>query len=84
MYGMAMSVAMKPSSVSRSVAEKELRPFNIPKKVHGNSHSTTRTTYGYTLRDKDTGEILKYGETINPSRRYTKKYMNEHNARMVI
>ena len=29
---------------------------------HGNSLEDTRTNYGYTLVDKDTNEILKFGE----------------------
>lgn len=33
---------------------------------HGNDLRTQRPTYGYTLRDKNTGAILKYGETTNP------------------
>lgn len=34
------------------------------------------------LRNKDTQEILKYGETTRGNRRYTKKYLNETNSFM--
>ena len=56
--------------------------FNEPK-IHGNSLDTQRTAQGYTLRDKATGEILKYGETIRGIARYTKKYLADNNADMV-
>jgi RHS repeat-associated protein len=52
--------------------------------VHGNSLSTTKTAYGYALTDKDTGEVLKYGETIHPEIRYTKSYLDSINANMDI
>ncbi len=46
--------------------------------------SNTRTNYGYALVDKDTNEILKFGETIHPSTRYSQTYLDANNARMVI
>jgi RHS repeat-associated protein len=49
-------------------------------KVHGNSLQSTRTNYGYTLRDQDTKQILKFGETQNPVARYSQKYLDSHNA----
>ncbi len=51
---------------------------------HGNSLSDPRTNYGYALVDKDTNEILKFGESLDPDSRYTKKYLDENNAKMVI
>jgi hypothetical protein len=51
--------------------------------VHGNDHATTKQAQGYTLRDKDTGEVLKYGETTQGTSRYSKEYLKEHNAEMV-
>lgn len=51
---------------------------------HGNSLNYKGINYGYRLVDKNTGEILKYGETINPSSRYTQSYLNENNARMEV
>ena len=50
-------------------------------KVHNNSLKATRTNYGYALVDKD-NYIMKFGETVNPRRRYTKKYLNEKGYRM--
>jgi len=52
--------------------------------IHGNSLKTTKEAIGYTLRDKTTGDILKYGETTLGPRRYTSKFLNENNARMKI
>ena len=51
--------------------------------VHGNSHASTRPGQGYTLRHRDTGEILKYGETGCGKSRYTQKYLDDNNADMV-
>ncbi len=47
---------------------------------HGNSLNTTKPAQGYALKDKDTGEVLKYGETTRGEKRYTKKYLRENNA----
>ena len=51
---------------------------------HGNSSSNSNTNYGHSLVDKDTGEILKFGETIHPNSRYTREYLNNNNAIMKI
>jgi RHS repeat-associated protein len=45
------------------------------KKVHGNSLASDRPTTLYKLVDTKTGEILKYGISSNPARRYTKAQM---------
>jgi hypothetical protein len=34
------------------------------------------------LRDRDTGEILKYGETTMGRDRYSQRYLDENNADM--
>ncbi len=52
--------------------------------THGNSLSDPRTNYGYALVDKDTNEILKFGETLYPDSRYSQAFLNENNAKMVI
>ena len=49
---------------------------------HGNSLNTTKPAQGYALRDVDTDEILKFGETTRGKKRYSKKYLNENNAYM--
>ena len=53
-------------------------------KVHGNSLSSTMETVGYVLRDIDTNEIMKYGETTRGLRRYTNKFYMENNVYMDI
>jgi RHS repeat-associated protein len=54
----------------------------VTKEIHGNSHATDKPAQGYSLRDKDTGEVLKYGETTRGTARYSKEYLDENNARM--
>ncbi|MNL15866.1 hypothetical protein D3C87_1368790 [compost metagenome] len=53
------------------------------KKTHGNSLDSKVPAIGYTLRDRTTGEILKYGETTVGKSRYTEKYLDAEHARMV-
>lgn len=52
--------------------------------THGNSLDYEGVNYDYKLVDKDTGEVLKYGESITPDTRYTKKYLESINAKMEI
>jgi len=51
-------------------------------KIHGNSLDCPSLTQGYTLRDKTTGEILKYGQTIHGLRRFSQAYRDRNNAEM--
>ena len=51
---------------------------------HGNSLSDPRTNYGYVLVDKDTNEILKFGETLYPETRYSKSSLEQNNAVMKV
>ena len=53
-------------------------------KIHGNSLSTTKETVGYALRNNDTHEIMKFGETTRGTKRYTKKFYAENNVYMDI
>ena len=52
--------------------------------IHGNSLQYPGKNYGYVLKDVNSGEILKYGESINPNTRYTQKELNSWNAKMYI
>ena len=52
--------------------------------IHGNSLSSPATNYGYSLRDRATGTVLKYGETIHPERRYTQSWLTGNNAELQI
>ena len=65
-------------------ATKPAKATNNTGKVHANSLDYDGINYGYVLKDKTTGEVLKYGESINPSGRYTEAYLNENNAVMTI
>ncbi len=49
---------------------------------HGNSLISTKPAKGYSLRDRTTGEVLKYGDTINGTKRYTQTYLDKHHARI--
>ena len=55
---------------------------NASTKVHGNSLKTTKETIGYALIKNDTGEIMKYGETTQGFKRYTKKFYAENGVHM--
>ena len=52
-------------------------------KVHGNSLKSTKINYGYALVDKN-NYIMKFGETINPKTRYSKKYLEQNGYTMKI
>jgi hypothetical protein len=51
-------------------------------KLHGNSLKTTKPAEGYTLRDLDSGEVMKYGETTRGTKRYSQNYLKENNLEM--
>ena len=59
-------------------AAKPAKSTNNTNKVHANSLDTGLPAEGYTLRNKDTGEILKYGETTRGKQRYTQKYLDNN------
>ena len=52
-------------------------------KIHGNSLKTTKTNYGYALLDNNKN-IMKFGETLNPTTRYSKKYLTNNGLTMEI
>jgi hypothetical protein len=52
--------------------------------LHGNSLATDKVAQGYTLRDKTTGEIVKYGETTMGAARYSKTWLQNNNLRMQV
>ena len=51
-------------------------------KIHGNSLKSTKETIGYALRKRDSGEIMKYGETTRGTKRYTQKFYRENDVYM--
>ena len=59
-------------------------PAKVSTGSHGNSLSDPRTNYGYVLVDKDTNEILKFGETLYPDTRYSQSYLEQNNAVMKV
>ena len=59
-------------------------PAKTATESHGNSLSDPRTNDGYVLVDKDTNEILKFGETLYPETRYSKSYLEQNNAVMKV
>ncbi|AEP36794.1 RHS repeat-associated core domain-containing protein [Taylorella asinigenitalis] len=60
------------------------KPKSKANSKHGNSHQCSKKTYGYVLKDIDTDEILKFGETTNPKKRYSKSFLENENAWMEI
>ncbi|TDR25012.1 RHS repeat-associated core domain-containing protein, partial [Hydromonas duriensis] len=48
--------------------------------THGNSLDSDKPAIGYTLRDRTTNEVLKYGETTRGAMRYTQTYLDNENA----
>jgi RHS repeat-associated protein len=51
---------------------------------HGIVKDSGLPAQGYTLRNRSTGEILKYGETTRGEQRYSRSYLRQINAEMVI
>jgi hypothetical protein len=67
-----------------AVAGGAVRGLNqLAKPLHGNNLNTTKPAQGYSLRDRDTGRLLKYGETTRGPKRYSQKYLEKNNAEMV-
>lgn len=64
------------------VGDTEVLVHNKCGPEHGNSLSTSKPAEGYVLKHRDTHEILKYGETTRGTRRYTKAYLEKHEAYM--
>lgn len=52
--------------------------------THANSHATTKPATGYILRDRDTHQPVKFGETTerNPTQRYSQSYYDRNNVYM--
>ena len=63
-----------------SFSKQSTKQLSIEKPIHGNSLSTNKPAQGYALRDRNTKEILKYGETTRGNKRYSRKYLKENNA----
>jgi len=51
---------------------------------NANSLNSPKLTWGYSVREKGTGRILKFGETTRGQKRYTAKYLEERNAIIVV
>ncbi|WP_206540569.1 hypothetical protein [Pseudomonas weihenstephanensis] len=54
------------------------------KKVHGNSLDSDAPAIGYTLRDRDTYEVAKYGETTYGKKRYPDNYLKNEGVIMKV
>ena len=50
---------------------------------HGNSYDSDRVTTLYRLTDRRTGELLKYGISSNPGKRYTKGFLSDKRMRSI-
>ena len=68
--------AVKEQAVNKGYIDRDF--------LHNNNLSTPVPARGYSLRDRDTGEILKYGDTTKPgTTRYSQAYLDRVNARML-
>lgn len=76
--------ALKIASRAKGLAKSVGKVASSKKKVHGNSHSTTRPAIGYSIKDRNSGKVLKYGETVRGEKRYTQKWYKQNNARMEV
>ena len=76
----AAGVVQVASGVNRTAGSMNELQDALQKPLHGNNLNTTKPAQGYALKDKDTGEVLKYGETTRGEKRYTQKYLRENNA----
>ena len=65
------------------VADSAVLVHNTCSGNHGNSLNTKKTNYGYELQDSN-GNILKYGETTNPARRYSQRWLEKNGYNMKI
>ena len=71
--------AADAANAARKISNTATDAKKAAKTVHGNSLDYPGVNYGYILSDKTTGEVVKFGETINPTKRYTKKFLNGEN-----
>lgn len=65
------------------VTDKATDTIKTARRIHGNSLASSKTNYGYVLLDQERN-ILKFGETIHPSTRYSKKSLESKKWTMVI
>lgn len=70
------------SNFTNSKIQKSATNYSGKQSNHGNSLSTTKPAQGYALRNRDTKNVLKYGETTQGNKRYTQKYLRDNNAYM--
>ena len=78
----AAGVIQTASGVKRAGGSMNELQNTLQKPLHGNNLNTTKPAQGYALKNKDTGKVLKYGETTRGEKRYTQKYLRENNARI--
>ncbi len=65
------------------VAESGVLVHNSCGQNHGNSLKTNKKNYGYELQDSN-GNILKYGETTNPVKRYSQRWLQKNGYSMKV
>ena len=59
------------------------RPQTEGQAVHRNSLDTQAPAEGYSLRNRDSGDVLKFGETTQGDARYSVNFLRENNAEVV-
>ena len=76
--------AVKTTTKVTKKLSKATKKAEKVKKIHGNSLNSEKLTIGYAIVKKDTGKIMKYGETTRGVNRYSKKFYRENNVSMVV
>jgi hypothetical protein len=69
---------------AQKTAGKVNAPRGPPGKPNGGYHNndlrTATPAEGYSLRHRETNEVLKYGETTQGKKRYSQKFLDRHEA----
>ncbi|MEO7702082.1 MAG: Ig-like domain-containing protein [Opitutus sp.] len=80
--GLALKAERAASHTVEAVRGAEHAAEAVASKIHANSHRSPKPAEGYSLRDRETGEVLKFGETTQNTKRYSKKFLKDNDAVM--
>ncbi len=72
--------AVELRGAARGATKLKGTPNGGVRALHGNSLDTTKPAQGYMMLDRKTDAVLKYGESTQMKKRYTKKYLRQIGA----
>ncbi len=55
----------------------------VDRNIHNNRLDTPTPAEGYSLKNRDSRAVLKFGETTRGQKRYSRRFLRKHNAEMV-